>query len=108
MHKHNPHHDIIVAYLEGKTVQILRGDTWCDVQDYAQAGMMPAFYHDSTYRIKPEVKPNIIKQMVLHLEPVGTKGHKVICREREHWEHGDIQLEFDGNTMKLVSAKVFQ
>jgi hypothetical protein len=114
MSKNHPHHDIIVAYLEGKTVQCLRYDVegdgiWVDVATCDNnGGTMPAFHTRSTYRIKPIVKPNVVQQYKVELKAIGTTRHEVVVRRPEHWETEDLELVFDGNTNQLVSAKVLK
>jgi len=115
MTKIHPHHDIIVAYLEGKTVQCKMYDveggkeTWVDVATCDNnGGTMPAFHTRSTYRIKPIIKPNITKSVVIDLKAIGTAKYVVEIRQPEHWESEDLELVFDGNTNRLLSARVLK
>lgn len=107
MAKH-PHHDIIIAFLEGETIQVKTEghDVWGDVVQTAPDTMLNLFDAKREYRIKPVVKPNITKLVKVDLKVVGTSRHEVKIRPLEHWEMADLELEFDGNTMQLVSAKV--
>lgn len=108
----HPHHDVIVAYLEGKTVQVQRYDVegneiWVDVATCDNnGGTMPAFHTRSTYRIKPIVKPNVTKRFVVRLADICTSRQEVVFRPCEHWELADLELTFDGNTNQLVTANV--
>ena len=49
----HPHYDTIVAWAEGKTIQV-----WCNVgrywYDWSKDDCAPAFFHDNMYRVKPE------------------------------------------------------
>lgn len=107
MAKH-PHHDIIIAFLEGETIQVKTEghDVWGDVVQTAPDTMLNLFDAKREYRIKPVIKPNITKLVKVDLKVVGTSRHEVKIRPLEHWEMADLELEFDGNTMQLVSAKV--
>lgn len=54
------HHDIVVAWLEGKTIQQRNSSNiWQDVQSIAASKALPAFWADAEYRIKPE--PVVVK-----------------------------------------------
>lgn len=109
MAKH-PHHDIIIAFLEGETIQVKTEghDVWADVVQTVPDTLSKLFYVGREYRIKPVVKPNITKLVKLELKAVGTSRHEVKIRSLEHWETADLELEFNGNTLQLVSAKVLK
>lgn len=109
MAKH-PHHDIIIAFLEGETIQVKADghDVWGDVVQTVPDRMLNLFDVKREYRIKPVIKPNITKLVKLELKAVGTSRHEVKIRSLEHWETADLELEFNGNTMQLVSAKVLK
>jgi hypothetical protein len=112
MTKIHPHHDVIVAYLEGKTVQCKLSNAdgeeiWCDVAACDKnGGTMPAFHTRSVYRIKPIVKPNVTKGFMVHLADIGTSRQEVVFARPGHWQWPNLELTFDGNTNELVSAKV--
>ena len=109
MAKH-PHHDIIIAFLEGETIQVKSEvhDVWGDVVQTAPDTMLNLFDAKREYRIKPVIKPNITKLVKVELKAVGKSRHKVKIRPLEHWEMADLELEFNGNTLQLVSAKVLK
>lgn len=109
MAKH-PHHDIIIAFLEGETIQVKAEghDVWGDVVHSSRETMLNLFDAKREYRIKPVIKPNITKSLKVELKAVGTSSHEVKIRRLEHWETADLELEFNGNTLQLVSAKVLR
>lgn len=109
MAKH-PHHDIIIAFLEGETIQVKADghDVWADMGQTSPDTMLNLFDAKREYRIKPVVKPNITKLVKVELKAVGTSRHEVKIRPLEHWEMADLELEFNGNTMQLASAKVLR
>jgi hypothetical protein len=106
----NPHHDIIIAFLEGETIQVKAEghDVWGDVVQTVPDTLLNLFDAKREYRIKPVVKPNITKLVKVELKAVGTSRHEVKIRPLEHWEMADLELEFNGNTLQLVSAKVLR
>jgi hypothetical protein len=109
MAKH-PHHDIIIALLEGETIQVKAEghDVWSDVVQTVPFTLLNLFDAKREYRIKPVVKPNITKWVKLELKSVGTSRHEVKIGPLEHWEMANLELEFNGNTLQLVSANVLK
>jgi hypothetical protein len=109
MAKH-PHHDIIIAFLEGEQIQVKAEghDVWWGVAQTGADTLLNLFDAKREYRIKPVIKPNITKQVKIELKAVGTSRHEIKVRPLEHWELADMELEFDGNTLQLVSAKVLK
>lgn len=107
----NPHHDIIIAFLEGETIQVKTEghDVWNDVVQTVPDTLLKLFDAKREYRIKPVVKPNITKLVKVELKAVGTSHHEVKIRpSNPSWEMADLELEFNGNTLQLVSAKVLR
>jgi hypothetical protein len=49
------HHDIAVAWLNGKTIQFKSGDVWVDAPSTDDAHKMPSLYAEQEYRLKPVV-----------------------------------------------------
>jgi hypothetical protein len=105
------HHDMVVAYLEGKTVQhrIGPGHKWTDLPSYLLIECMPHFDMMCEYRLKPIDKPNVTKRVMIDTKLIGAAGRMdITVREPEHWETADLELVFDGNTNRLVSANVLR
>lgn len=106
----HPHHDIIVAYLEGKTVQckmfdIDGGGIWTDVATVTEnGGAMPAFHTRCEYRIKPIPKPDIVEDRYLECARITSRRNSVAFGD--HTKKVNIRLVFDGETMELKSAIV--
>jgi len=53
----HPHHDIITAYLEGKTIEryIPHMNTWMELEPVEDVLIFPTFNKESTYRVKQEI-----------------------------------------------------
>jgi hypothetical protein len=47
------HHDIAIAWLNGKTIQFKSGDVWVDAPSTREAHKMPSLYAEQEYRLKP-------------------------------------------------------
>jgi hypothetical protein len=88
------HADIIHAWAEGTTIQVYSKQYgWLDIGD------QPTFINDNQYRIKPEPKPDIVKEYHLFLDVLD--GLTVSpFRER------NVRLIFDGETTKLKSVEM--
>lgn len=100
--KIHPHHDLIIAYLEDKIVQYKSLNEWIDIPSLtASGGALPPFYHNTEYRLKPIIKPNVCFKLKAKMI-----GKDIVVRHAEHWEIENVWFEFDGNTQKLISAKV--
>jgi hypothetical protein len=98
--KIHPHHDLIIAYLEDKVIQYKSLTEWVDIPTLtAFGGALPPFNHNTEYRLKPVVKPNVFFRLRAKIV-----GRDVVVRSPEHWEPENLSLEFDGNTNKLVAA----
>jgi hypothetical protein len=88
MAKHK-HYDCIVAWAEGKEIQLFEDGHWADVQ-------LPFWYENNEYRVKPEPKPDVKSYYHAHSGGIAT-----IARAEYN-----LALTFDGETGKLKSAKV--
>ena len=80
------HYDIIVAWAAGAKIQVVHGLVWED-------SPFPAWITDAIYRIKPEVKPDVvqyacIEKNAFHIEPVESTTK-------------NVKMVFDGETNKL-------
>jgi hypothetical protein len=105
------HHEMVVAYLEGKVVQhrIGPGHKWTVLPSYHVFERMPHFDMMHEYRLKPIIKPNVTKQVMIDAKLIGTAGRMdITVRTPEHWESAEMELVFDGNTNRLVSANVLK
>lgn len=106
----HPNHDIVVAYLEGKLVQyrdIRNNKRWYDLIPVTRIGNnFPTFTPDLEYRIKPEVKPDIIRDCYVEGRYSGTKSFKWSIVEFREDDIINLRLVFDGNTGELKGAVV--
>ena len=83
------HYECIVAWAEGKTIQLKRIDgSWSDTLD-------PAWAFDFEYRIKPEPKHDHYQQY--RIDENGMPWLAGIA---------NLRLYFDGDTNKLKKAEV--
>ena len=53
MSNKHPHYDTIIAWAEGKTIQLRAADDFC-WYDWTLDGVAPLFCRDNEYRVKPE------------------------------------------------------
>jgi hypothetical protein len=84
------HYDLIVAWANGKKIEArLNGGEWHELSTPAWNGI------DTEYRIKPEPKPDIVKERcVASWTGISTN----LCP--------NLRLTFDGETGELKSAEV--
>lgn len=71
----HPHYDVIIAWAEGKAIQV-----WCTVghywYDWAFDNVAPSFTHDGKYRVKPET----IRYRTYLIRTIsGVSHHHVAC-----------------------------
>jgi hypothetical protein len=92
------HADLIHAWADGAQIQWLDSNyDWCNI------ACTPAWSNETTYRIKPEPKPDMYKYVDVRAVRDG------ICQ----WatclpEEANLGLIFDGETKQLKSAKVMK
>jgi hypothetical protein len=91
------HYDVIVAWAEGKKIQIKANEKWFDLNNYASA----SFCNYAEYRIKPEINPDVVKYLAYSYPKDGIwfESEKPFC-------HDCIKIVFDGETGILKSAEV--
>lgn len=98
------HYDCIVAWAEGKEIQVRwNKGVWFKLIDSVWSDN-----DEIEYRIKPELKPDVIRNFYLESNPLlglrFSQAHTPIdLRGREF---GGITCTFDGETGKLKSAEV--
>jgi len=88
------HADLIHAWADGAQIQMRfsRNDDWVDA-------ISPSWDEFTTYRIKPEPKPDICTFLtVAH----GHTGVQTFCR----YGSDNVKFTYDGETHKLKSAEV--
>lgn len=89
MSNKHPHYDSIVAWAEGKTIQVLcSGDHYW--YDWKLDDVAPAFCRDNEYRVKPET----IRYRTYLLRTVGVSRHYV-CTVSEEANKEDPREEWD-------------
>ena len=87
------HYDVIVAWAEGKQIQVYRrDDNWI-------TDLSPSWHFSEEYRIKPMPKPDICTFLtVAH----GHTGVQTFCR----YGSDNVKFTYDGETHKLKSVEV--
>jgi hypothetical protein len=106
MAKHK-HYDLIVAWAEGKQIQVNWENGWQDLVDLVE----PDWAAPYQYRVKPEPKPETNAYVNIYN---GSRMRTAIFHEsdREAFDfkdnhcRGTVKLTFDGETGKLKSAEV--
>ena len=85
------HYDCIVAWAEGKQIEVFSDSKgqWEDVLG------VPYWVNNFLYRIKPEPKPDVVRQLYVDT-------HERIFESVRF----NLRLTFDGETGKLKSAEV--
>ena len=93
------HYDCIVAWAEGKTIQIREtGGNWEDIDS-------PSWINGCQYRIKPEPKPDVIKIFYLESNPLlGLRFSEEINPVKEKTKR--IRCTFDGETCILKAVEM--
>lgn len=84
--------DLIKAWADGATIEFKQLGEWVVTE---RPEWDEEFFE---YRIQPE--PKVIKGIV-ELQP-----GKCVFRPGEHWERDNIELTFDSDTGRLLSAQV--
>ena len=85
------HYDVIVAWAEGKEIQHIWHGKWHDWD----TSNTPGFYEECEYRIKPEPKPDVVREVFM------TSSTTSWC-----YTNPNLRLTFDGETGKLKQAEV--
>lgn len=90
------HHEIIVAYLEGKTIQMLNHlNQWQDLEPYHKLSYLPSFHLSNEYRIKPI---DLVRNLKLYYDDGVSAYNRVKIRVPEHWETANLQVVIDEQT----------
>lgn len=91
------HYDFIVAWAEGKQIEVKHpsNGSWWDANP-------PCWDTNYEYRIKPEPKPDIVRQVVVE----ATSPMWIKVYESGKFLPPNLMLIFDGETGKLKEAVV--
>ena len=92
------HYDTIVAWAEGKKIEVFNDKRMC----WEDVAACPYWVDSFQYRIKPEPKPDIVRQVVV--EATSPMWIKVF--ESGKFLPPNLMLIFDGESGKLKSAEV--
>ena len=92
--KPHKHAELIKAWADGAEIQVKSCGNWYDYP----AGDSPIWCPDHEYRIKPEVKPDVVKYYK------ATTG--VTVNQYNPTKDSNLKLVFDANTGELKSAEV--
>lgn len=97
MNKRHQHADLIHAYAEGAEIQcrVNDRDDWTDVE-------YPSWWKNSQYRIRPEVKPDVVGKCRVGL----TRDGFFQVQLNEDWPN--IIVIFDGETNQLKSVELIR
>jgi len=95
------HAELIKAWADGAEIEAYQGSgSWSYVES-------PAWNIGTTYRIKPEPKPDVVYYGVYNPEDARTRVIELeFCFTKLNDEGDHIKLTFDGETGKLKSAEV--
>ena len=91
MNKRHKHYETIVAWAEGKEIQFKYWNAWIDWE----IERSPPFNEKTEWRIKPEPKPDLNRNVYMTAHTCVFNG--------EEW---NLRLKFDGETGKLKKAEV--
>jgi len=94
------HYDMIVAWAEGKQIQVYRRDN-----NWEPVGSCPIWVEEYKYRIKPEPKPDAIRSILIEATLFHNEPFVQVFRSRG-CVSANLRLTFDGETGKLKSAEV--
>jgi len=93
------HYDCIVAWAEGKQIQVYRrDDNWIN-------DLSPSWHFSEEYRIKPEPKPDAIRTILIEATLFHNEPFVQVFRSRG-CVCPNLRLTFDGETGKIKSAEV--
>lgn len=92
--KPHKHVELIKAWADGAEIQLKSSGIWCD---YSR-GDNPTWLPDHEYRIKPEVKPDMVEYYKATIWSVGGRYKPT--------KDSNLKLVFDANTGELKSAEV--
>ena len=99
------HYDCIVAWAEGKTIEIFSDSTgqWEDLIG------IPYWVNNFQFRIKHEPKPDIVIRFYLESHPwVGHRFSEAYTDNDLINKHSVIMCTFDGETKKLKAVEVLK
>jgi hypothetical protein len=101
MRRPHKHAEIIKAWADGADVQYYDplSKEWCDIRE------QPHWFYDSTFRIKPETKPDTEYWCRTYEHSGGSIFTPHLLSPTEI-QPANIKLTFDGETGKLKKAEV--
>jgi hypothetical protein len=94
------HYDVIVAWAEGKEIQVKDNFGWWSNWNHQ---CPPSFSVHGEYRIKSEPKPDVVKYLVCNYPKDGKW-----FESKEPFIHDCIKITIDGETNKLKSAEILK
>ena len=97
--KPHPHQHVILAWAEGKTIQVLSHNKqgWVDCLE----NTAPLFSKHEEYRIKPESNPPYSLYAQVY---AGDAGVQISFLTRNRLCLDNVQFTFDGNTNQLIDV----
>ena len=104
--KPHKHAELIKAWADGAEIEYRNNEgVWHTAHG-------PTWGISGIYRIKPEVKPDVIVVGIVEIpddmkpEHLHLASYKTKFRVSEHWERDNIKLTFDGESGTLLKAEV--
>jgi hypothetical protein len=97
------HYDCIVAWAEGKKIEIFSDSTnqWEDLIG------IPYWVNNFQFRIKPEPHPDFVKRFYLEVNPLlGHRFSEAYTDDDLLNKHSLIKCTFDGETTKLKLVEI--
>lgn len=89
------HSKLIKAWADGAQIQVMVAGGWIDTES-------PIWCLTSSYRVKPEKKPDVVHYMTL--DP----GMHIYRQGLGQQEDSNLKATFDGDTGKLLSVEVIE
>jgi len=90
--------DLIIAWANGAEIEVFNGRVWSHITT-------PSFYEEREYRIKPEHKPDIVRQMYIY----SMKENFTTCWTTPSCNKpANVNVIFDGETGALKAVEVIK
>ena len=94
MQSKRKHHDLIVAWAAGQTIEYFDLRSW----NWVECIGTPKWNKDTEYRIKDKAPDDLVKFMFIQYDPILDDAYN----------SPNIKLTFDGKTKKLISAELLK
>ena len=95
------HHDLIVAWAKGATIQYLHDGKWYDGPDRS-----PSWSKTTEYRIKPVPKPDVVRYGCLDIDCSGRATARSNFFTGSAHRCDNLMVVFDGETGALKDVQL--